>query len=215
MDTNDLLKALGDRIRISRERQRLSQSELAKRIGKTQTAVSEYESGTRAIRITELPMLAEVLGVSMSYLVGEEEPKSTTGITLDLKPFFDQLALDIRDLVQEVADDRHKPLKIIQVLTPHVYIYAFRHRFKKPKRKKPDIAYELFVDARAVVTGINQREIRRKIPQTVFQDLMSNTYKRYRDKEFSLETFAFLLSIEVAPLKDILRHLAYPLPEQD
>ena len=54
---------LGQRIRTAREAQGLSQEEFAARISRDQRAVSEYENGKRKITVTDLPRLAEVLGV--------------------------------------------------------------------------------------------------------------------------------------------------------
>lgn len=68
------LKIIGERIRLARERLGISQEELAMRIGKTQNAVSTYENGTRGIHISELPVLAEALGVPIAYFFGDLNP---------------------------------------------------------------------------------------------------------------------------------------------
>lgn len=61
------LKELGQRLRHSRERMGLSQEDFASLVGKDQTAISEYENGKRKITITDLPMFAHVLNVSINY----------------------------------------------------------------------------------------------------------------------------------------------------
>lgn len=63
----DIRKVLGIKIRMAREAQGITQKELAERLGKAKNVISTYESGTRAIRVTELPLLAEALGVTISY----------------------------------------------------------------------------------------------------------------------------------------------------
>ena len=68
------LQLFGDRLRKARERLALTQEELAIRLGKNQNAISAYEKGRRAIRITELPRLAETLKVPIAYFFVEEYP---------------------------------------------------------------------------------------------------------------------------------------------
>lgn len=69
MSTNDetYLKQLGSRIKLAREKLGLSQREFALRIGTTQNIVSRYENGLQAMRITEIPLIAEVLEVDEAY----------------------------------------------------------------------------------------------------------------------------------------------------
>ena len=58
---------LGQRIRQARERQGMSQEDLAHRIRRDQRAVSEYENGKRGIAVTDLPTLAAALAVPLMY----------------------------------------------------------------------------------------------------------------------------------------------------
>lgn len=63
-----------DRIRELRERQDMSQRDLAERIGRHQVDVSRIESGRlQSITIETLEKLANVLGVSTDYLLGRDE----------------------------------------------------------------------------------------------------------------------------------------------
>lgn len=61
------LEAFGQRLRQARERVGISQEELARLMGKDQTAISEYERGKRKVTITDLPTLANILKVSIGY----------------------------------------------------------------------------------------------------------------------------------------------------
>lgn len=58
---------LGQRIRRARERVGMSQERFAEAIERDQKAISEYETGKRKIAAIELPHIASVLGVSISY----------------------------------------------------------------------------------------------------------------------------------------------------
>ena len=68
----------GERIREMRWKRHLSQSDLAAQMqvrGVTieRDSVSRVENGTRFIPDYELPVFAEVLGVSVTWLLGMEE----------------------------------------------------------------------------------------------------------------------------------------------
>lgn len=65
--------SLGDRIREMREDQGLNQSELAERVGTSQSTISQLEKGKRNPSYRTLQSVADALGVSVSYLLGEEE----------------------------------------------------------------------------------------------------------------------------------------------
>lgn len=58
-------------LRASRERQGVSQVDLAARLGNTQTFVSKCERGERRIDAVELVEFAEAMGVPPLELIGE------------------------------------------------------------------------------------------------------------------------------------------------
>ena len=65
----------GDRVRMARENQRLSQEALAARIqlnghSLTQKAISRIETGVRVVLDYEIPLLADALKVSPLWLLG-------------------------------------------------------------------------------------------------------------------------------------------------
>ena len=75
------METFASRLRQTRRAKRLSQSELAERIGITTRSVQNYESGSRmpnSMEITE--NLAKTLDVTAAYLLGEEE--ETTPVPL-------------------------------------------------------------------------------------------------------------------------------------
>ena len=73
----DIRKRIGDRMRRAREQRGWTQSELAEQLGKNATTVSNYENGNRAIRVTELPQLAQVLQVPIAYFFEESAVELT------------------------------------------------------------------------------------------------------------------------------------------
>src|SRR5262245_50102690 len=72
--------ALGDRIKRLRERKRMTQAELAERVGVNQALISRLESKVTASTNTDvLRQLALTLGCTTDYLVGmyaEEESEA-------------------------------------------------------------------------------------------------------------------------------------------
>lgn len=61
--------ALGERIRKARQLRRMSESELARRIGCTVQAVSSWELGKRSPRADAVRALSRVLDVSADWLL--------------------------------------------------------------------------------------------------------------------------------------------------
>jgi len=67
-------KELARRLKEAREASGKTQQEAARLIGKANTAISHYELGTRGVPVPILKRLAEIYGVTFSYLLGVEEP---------------------------------------------------------------------------------------------------------------------------------------------
>ncbi|MCI8810640.1 MAG: helix-turn-helix transcriptional regulator [Oscillibacter sp.] len=64
----------GEKVRAERKRLHLSQTELAKKIGVTQRAVTSYETNrTRPRGLSAYQRLADALGVNINYLLTEDE----------------------------------------------------------------------------------------------------------------------------------------------
>ena len=61
---------IGQRIKIARKNQGLTQKELAERAGTATGTIQQYELGKRQPRMDLLQKIASVLGVSMDYLLG-------------------------------------------------------------------------------------------------------------------------------------------------
>lgn len=74
---------LGYRIKSIRTQRGMAQNELAKRINKSKSAVSGYESDAQVPPLEVLVSIASVLNVSLDYLVGfeMEEPISVANLT--------------------------------------------------------------------------------------------------------------------------------------
>ncbi len=105
-EKQEVLEQIGRRIRRARERAGLTQEELATQIGKTQKAISGYEKGTRAIRITEVPELARALAVAPGYFLGSEE--------IDTKEVLKTAYSQLLPVFQRIVTNIMQQLVIIQ-----------------------------------------------------------------------------------------------------
>lgn len=77
-DFNGKKNICGDRIREARQKQRMSQSDLAARMQLAgivieRDSISRIEIGTRFVPDYELPVYAEVLQVSVAWLLNMED----------------------------------------------------------------------------------------------------------------------------------------------
>ena len=73
MNVEEFRKELGHRLKVRRTELGLNQTELAERIGLTQAHISQWEAGTRAMRIEQAIVLAKVLNTTLSVFSGEEK----------------------------------------------------------------------------------------------------------------------------------------------
>jgi transcriptional regulator with XRE-family HTH domain len=72
-----MAETLGDRVRKARLRYGMSQTELAKRVGISKTAMNQIEMGeTLDPKISRIRAIADILGVSMDYLAGRKDDES-------------------------------------------------------------------------------------------------------------------------------------------
>ena len=71
MNVEEVRKQVGHRIKVRRVELDLQQKELAEKIGASQSQISEWELGSRAMRIEHAMILAEALQTTVAYLAGE------------------------------------------------------------------------------------------------------------------------------------------------
>ena len=74
----------GEKLRSARIANNLSQLELAEQLGVTEKAIYNYEQAGAFPRKAKLLKLAEILNVSVSYLVDEDEADRHNGIDQNL-----------------------------------------------------------------------------------------------------------------------------------
>lgn len=100
-------QAIASRLRLAREMAGLTQGQVAKRLGWHRPTVSEIEAGRRKVSAEELSVLAEVYGVKVPWIVGEEEGSDPTS---------DRAKLAARELSKLKGEDLDRLLQLIRAL---------------------------------------------------------------------------------------------------
>lgn len=78
-------RTIGHRLRQAREVAGLTQGEVGKSIGKSQSAISDYERGRLGIELPELMKLAKIVGQPTSYFLDEETPDLERGAETEIR----------------------------------------------------------------------------------------------------------------------------------
>ena len=109
---------LGFRIKQIRTQRGLTQSELAKRINKSKSAVCGYESEAQVPPLDVLVSIASVLNVSLDYLVGfeMEEPVSLTNLSSQQKKLIHLLLEEFSDPTNSSPKLSQQQISILQEL---------------------------------------------------------------------------------------------------
>jgi transcriptional regulator with XRE-family HTH domain len=87
-------REFADRLKRTRERQRLNQKQLAERSGLTPAAISQLESGQREPTFSTIVRLAKALGTSPNDLMGLEDEEQ-------IDPSLRALFRDVKKLSNE------------------------------------------------------------------------------------------------------------------
>ena len=100
MGDAEFLKAMGQRIMVRRKSQRLTQEELAEKIGVSTQMISNLELGKKAIRPENLAKICEVLDLSADFVLTGLQIKSDVNEVLEkmLRLSDDELSL-IKELI--------------------------------------------------------------------------------------------------------------------
>ena len=78
------MSKVGENVKAERERQKYSQNALAKKAGIAQATLNAIEASTKNPSVDTVILLARALGVSVAYLLGEEEQQKEKEAETDL-----------------------------------------------------------------------------------------------------------------------------------
>ena len=100
------MKEMGKRIKFLRMRKGFTQETLALKTGYSNKAtISKIEKGEREIRMELVPKFADVLGVSISYLLfGKEDDDKVTLDDMELLRAFWKAPPHIQRLIKQMLD---------------------------------------------------------------------------------------------------------------
>ncbi len=88
------------RLRSTREKRALNQSELARRAGLQASAVSQFETGTRKPSFDNLRRLADALDVTTDYLIGRVDDNQASAGQDQLYRNIDNLTAEDREFAE-------------------------------------------------------------------------------------------------------------------
>ena len=106
-DQGALREAIATRLRLAREMAGLTQGQVAKIRGWHRPTVSEIEAGRRRVAADELSNLAELYGVSVSWIVEEDQEHSSSSA---------RATLAARELGKLRDEDLDRLLELIRAL---------------------------------------------------------------------------------------------------
>lgn len=101
-------QAISSRLRLSREMAGLSQGQVARKLGWHRPTVSELEAGRRRVAADELGTLARIYGVSVAWIIGEDEEGSSVAA--------DRVKLAARELSKLREEDLDRVIQLVQAL---------------------------------------------------------------------------------------------------
>lgn len=92
-----MVYGLAEKLALSRKKNKLSQSQVAKHIGISSSAVSSYELGDTTPSLEILIKLTDLYHVSADYLLGISYPRES--VTLDTSKLTKQQLLALQNLI--------------------------------------------------------------------------------------------------------------------
>lgn len=113
----NVYKEIGERIRRARESRELSQYDLARILGYTQTAINYYEKGKRKIGIDDIQRLAVVLNKPIEYFVSNDDRLRASP---DVNDILADLKMKVLPVVASVPAG--KPIMVQENITEYLAI---------------------------------------------------------------------------------------------
>src|SRR5262245_23567411 len=106
--TEEIRNQIASRLRLARETAGLSQGQVAKMMNVHRPTISEIEAARRRVSADELARFAEIYGVSVSWLTGEQKAES--------EPVEDRIMLAARLLGKMKDEDLDRLMNVLRML---------------------------------------------------------------------------------------------------
>jgi transcriptional regulator with XRE-family HTH domain len=107
---NPIDEAVGVRIRLLRQRRKMSQSELGKALDVTFQQVQKYEKGTNRVGASRLQMVADALNVPIAELFGGTASNTSRATAKSVA--FDPESLRLAEAFVKIADKEVRALLV-------------------------------------------------------------------------------------------------------
>ena len=101
MGDTEFLKAMGQRIMVRRKALRMTQEELAERLGVSPQMISNLELGKKAIRPENLAKVCDVLGLSADFVLTGTNTKTAVDVVAEK---LTQLTAEELQMVSDMID---------------------------------------------------------------------------------------------------------------
>jgi transcriptional regulator with XRE-family HTH domain len=124
-------KVLRENLRPARNRAKLSQADVAERIGIAIEVYGKIERGHRLPRLRTLVKLALALKVSVDVLLGMDVPRSTPVVTRSSE---DDLPPDARPVLRSVRELKPEQIKLITKTGCHLIEAKAERRRRREER---------------------------------------------------------------------------------
>lgn len=108
----------GLRLRELREKHKLSQEQLGRRVGRSKSVISSYENNLKIPPLSILTDFAVIFNVSLDYLVGidKNEMVSIDGLTDQQKQVLQTIVFEFRDRSPKRAGLTERQQEILNIL---------------------------------------------------------------------------------------------------
>lgn len=108
---------LENRIKNLRKNAKMNQEELAKKIGVGRTTITEYECGRIQPPLDKIQAMADVFGVPVSYLTGDDFNDETQDISITLQKMIEDLKTEDVDFMVDgqIITNEQKSIAAAQI----------------------------------------------------------------------------------------------------
>lgn len=125
---------LNENIRTLRKRMGLTQVELAERLNVSQSTITSWENGTRRPDLDLLPAIAQIFGVSVDVLIGNNPVPIVSNDPWDVEAAFSDMMQDEKFRVLARGMAKMSPEKRENLLSG--FLMMFRSDFDEEGNKK-------------------------------------------------------------------------------
>ena len=142
---------IGEKIRTLRLQQKMTQEQLADRMGVSYQSISRWENGITYPDIEFLPAIADYFSVSIDYLMGQDDAEKRRAIKKQINKIADMTDNDEDKLVEFIRDCRREK-ENTEYFEDICYSLRYSHLHKSTKvidelRKSKDVFFEECDDA--------------------------------------------------------------------